>query len=117
LFLSGNDKANNQIFFSNDLTPYTMREFSNAIGEYFGHHIVTIPDFIVYPAAYLLGVLKVLGFNVPLYPFRLKNIKANYCYNIGNSITLGFFPKHSLNSGVKETLDWYVDHDAAFKVS
>lgn len=117
LFLTGNDEASNQIFFSNDLVPYTMREFSDAVGEYFGNRIATIPDFIVYPATYLLGTLRVLGLNVPLYPFRLKNIKANYCYNIGNSLKLGFFPRYGLQDGVKETLDWYVNHDAAFKLS
>lgn len=114
LFLASNEDANNQIFFSNDLVPYTMREFSDAAGDYFGYRIVTIPDLIIYPVAYLLGVLKAFGFNVPLYPFRLKNIKANYCYNIGNSLQLGFFPKYGLRDGIRETLDWYVAHDAAF---
>jgi nucleoside-diphosphate-sugar epimerase len=116
LFLSSRHEANGQVFFSNDLIPYTMRQFSDAIGEYFGYRIVTIPDFIVYPAAYLLGILKAFGINVPLYPFRLNNLKANYCYSIGNSIELGFFPKYSLREGVKESLDWYVNHDSAFEV-
>jgi len=117
LFLSGNDEANNQIFFSNDFVPYTMREFSDAIGEYFGYRIATISDIIVYPATYFLGILKALGFNVILYPFRLTNIKANYCYNIGNSIKLGYFPKYDLHDGVRDTLDWYVTYDTAFKMS
>ena len=116
LFLAANDEANNQIFFSSDLVPYTMRQFSDAIGGHFGYNIATISDLIVYPVTYLLGILKALGFDVPLYPFRLRNIKANYCYNTANSLKLGFIPTYGLHDGVKETLDWYVEHDPAFKV-
>ena len=115
LFLATAERADGRIFFSNDFHPYTMREFSDAIAEHFVFSLSTVPDLVAYPAAYLMGVLKWLGFSMPLYPFRLKNIKANYCYDISDSIQLGYFPKYGLKDGIKETLDWYLQNDKAFQ--
>jgi GlcNAc-P-P-Und epimerase len=114
LFLACHEKTSGQIYFSNDFHPYTMREFSDTAAMYFGYQPKTIPDIIVYPAAYGLGILKYFGLNVPLYPFRLRNIKASYCYDLSNSIQLGFFPKYGLEDGIRETLDWYTQNDKDF---
>lgn len=114
VFLAGNERARNQIFFGNDLHPYTMRELSDAVAGYFGYKISTIPDWIVWPGAYGLGLLKLFGIPVPLYPFRLRNIQANYCYDMGKTLRLGFLPNYELDQGIKETLDWYVKNDPNF---
>ena len=115
LFLATAERADGRIFFSNDFHPYTMREFSDAIAEHFVFSLSTVPDLVAYPAAYLMGVLKWLGCSMPLYPFRLKNIKANYCYDISDLFQLGYFPKYGLKDGIKETLDWYLQNDKAFQ--
>ena len=117
LLLALEARAAGQVFYANDLHPYTMREFADAAAEYWGHSIRTLPDVAVYPAAYLMGALKLLGLPMPLYPFRLKNIKANYCYDIGNSIELGYVPRYGLRDGVKTTLDWYCRNDRSFQAS
>lgn len=109
-----NSKTEEKIFFGNELYPYTMREFSNSVANYFGIIIPTLPYSLVYICAYLLGILKIIGINVPLYPFRLKNITSNYCYDIGNSLMLGFYPKYSLEEGISETLNWYMDNDQEY---
>lgn len=114
LFLAAHELSQNKIFFGNDFHPYTMREFSEAAADYLGVKILTLPDILVYPAAYGLGVLKLLGIRVPLYPFRLRNIKASYCYDIGNSVQLGYYPPFDLKDGIEETLKWYLNHDADF---
>ena len=107
LLLSGSEEASGGIFFGNDFHPYTMREFADAIAGFYRKNLLTVPNVIAYPAAYLLGLLKLFGLNVPLYPFRLRNIKANSCYDIHNSVRLGYNPRHDLHSGVFETLEWY----------
>jgi nucleoside-diphosphate-sugar epimerase len=92
-----------------------MREFTGAVADYFKYEVPTIPDFIAFIGAYMLGVLKIIGINVPLYPFRLRNIKANYCYDIGKLLKLGYFPAYNLQEGMKETLNWYMNNDSAFQ--
>lgn len=116
LLLGQSEKANKGIFYGNDFHPYTMREISDETASYFKIKLLTVPDFIVWLAAYSLGVLKMIGVNVPLYPFRLKNIKANYCYDISNSVALGYLPKYNLSEGLKRTLDWYLENDKEFRV-
>jgi GlcNAc-P-P-Und epimerase len=113
LFLAS-QQTDEKVFFGNDLYPYTMREFSTAVGKYYGGEIISLPKWIVYLAAYGLGLFKMIGMNVPLYPFRLHNIMASYCYDIGNSVKLGFFPKYSLEQGIRETLMWYDENDPDF---
>lgn len=99
--------AKNQTYFGNDFHPYTMREIVNTVGDYYGYKVKTVPNLIITPIAYLLGIPKALGVNVPIYPFRLKNIKSNYCYDIQNAVEIGYIPKYDLATGIKETLDWY----------
>lgn len=108
-------ETNETTFFGNDIYPYTMREFCDEIGKFYNFKIPTIPYFITFLAAYCLGFFKILGINVPLYPFRLRNILANYCYDIGNSLKLGFFPKYDMRKSINETLEWYEKNDPAFK--
>lgn len=107
LVLSTSEEAKGEIFFGNDFHPYTMREFAETAARYYGRKLWTVPDMIAFPAAYFLGIFKLLGLNVPFYPFRLRNIKANYCYDIQDSVRLGYLPKYDLQSGIYETLDWY----------
>lgn len=114
LFLSTHAKAIGEIFFTSDLYPYTMKQFSDEAALYWGTHLHSMPDFLVYPAAYALGILKLIGFQVPLYPFRLKNIKAYYCYSLQKSLELGYLPKFGLQQGMRETLDWYTKNDESF---
>lgn len=107
ILTSTHKAAENETFFGNDLYPYTMKEIVNAAGEYYGISIKTIPNIVITSVAYLLAVPKTLGINVPIYPFRLRNIKATYCYDVGKSLRLGYNPKFDLKDGIKETLDWY----------
>jgi nucleoside-diphosphate-sugar epimerase len=107
LLVAVHDKAINQIFFGNDLRPYKMKEIVNEVASYYKIKIATIPDFIITPVAYIFGFLKLFGLKVPIYPFRLKNIKMTYCYSIQKSLELGYSPAYGLEQGIKETLDWY----------
>jgi nucleoside-diphosphate-sugar epimerase len=117
LLLANNPSAIGQIYFGNDFHPYTMRQFSDATAQYFRRKLMTIPDPIAFISAYAMGFLKLFGILVPLYPFRLHNIKANYCYDISNSIRLGFFPPYTLEQGIRETLAWYTANDKDFQNS
>jgi nucleoside-diphosphate-sugar epimerase len=107
ILASLNEKAVNETYFGNDFHPYTMREIVDVVAAYYAKKIFTLPSVLVTIVAYLLGIFKIFGFNVPLYPFRLKNIKSNYCYNIQRSIDIGYFPKYNLQTGINESLDWY----------
>lgn len=99
--------AENQTYFCNDFHPYTMREVVDAVAAYYNITVRTLPIVVITPLAYVLGLLKLLGTSVPLYPFRLRNIRANYCYDIQKSVRLGYDPKYGLVDGLEETLDWY----------
>jgi len=101
------DKAKNEIYFGNDFHPYTMREIVDTIATYYGISVSTVPNWVITPVAYGFGLLKLLGLNVPIYPFRLKNIKANYCYDMQKSIRIGYEPQYDLTQGINETLNWY----------
>jgi nucleoside-diphosphate-sugar epimerase len=107
ILLSLNESANNQLFFGNDFHPYTMREIVDAAANYYNVKIYAVPSPLMTMVAYAFGVFKLFGINVPIYPSRLKNIKANYCYDIHKSIRLGYDPKFDLREGVVKTLDWY----------
>ena len=100
-------EAENETYFGNDFHPYTMREIVDTVARYYKVAIPTVPNFAITAVAYALGLLKAAGLNVPIYPFRLKNIKANYCYDIEKSIKIGYKPQYDLTRGVQETLDWY----------
>lgn len=115
LFLACDPSAIGQVFFGNDFHPYTMRQFSDTVAQYFKRNLFTIPDLIAFIGAYGLGFLKLFGIPVPLYPFRLQNIKANYCYDISSSVRLGFFPPYTLEQGIQETLEWYTANDKDFQ--
>lgn len=97
LFATSKKVPNKLIVFGNDFHPYTMREFSDEIAKHFGIKIRTIPYILAFLGAFSLGVLKLFGFKVPLYPFRLKNIMTSYCYDISNVVNLGFFNLRSFN--------------------
>jgi len=107
LILGVSKGADKGVFYGNDFHPYTMREFSDTVAKYYGVNLITLPYILVLFGAYFLGFFKYFGFNVPLYPFRLRNLVMNYCYDIKNSVELGYLPKYDLADGVKETLDWY----------
>lgn len=112
LLLSVQESANNQIFFGNDFHPYTMREIVEEAARYYKVRVYTIPAFPTTAAAYVLGLFKLLGFDVPLYPSRLRNITANYCYDIQKSVRSGYDPRIGLAEGIRRTLDWYEQRDS-----
>lgn len=107
ILVSISKQAKNETYFGNDLYPYTMREIVDCISAYYDLKTPTVPNFIITPLAYALGVFKLAGLNVPIYPFRLKNIKMNYCYDVSKSLEIGYKPEYGLSEGIKETLDWY----------
>jgi nucleoside-diphosphate-sugar epimerase len=115
LFLALHPKAENRVYFGNDLYPYTMRQFSDMVAAFWKKKLISFPDIIIYPLAYFLGLIKLFGVPVPLYPFRLNNIKSTYCYSIKNSLDLGYIPQFTLSDGVVETLKWYDENDISFK--
>lgn len=100
-------KSENQTYFGNDFHPYTMHEIVDEVGRYHNLSIRTVPTWFITAVAYALAIPKALGLPVPIYPFRLKNIRANYCYDVRKSIDVGYNPKYDLQNGIKETLDWY----------
>lgn len=97
-------EAENQTYFSNDFHPYTMREIVDTVADYYKIRIPTLPDFVITPVAYAFGALKLLGLKVPIYPFRLRNIKASYCYDIQKSIALGYNSEYDLKRGSRKRL-------------
>jgi nucleoside-diphosphate-sugar epimerase len=99
--------AADETFFANDFHPYTMREIVNTVGDYYGLRIPTVPSALVTAAAYACVLPRAAGVKVPIYPFRLRNIKASYCYDIEKSVRMGYEPEYDLKRGVGETLDWY----------
>jgi nucleoside-diphosphate-sugar epimerase len=101
------DQAVDQVFFGNDFNPYTMRQIVDTVGRYYGISVPTVPSSLITGIAYTLGLAKALGADVPIYPFRLRNIKANYCYDIQKSLRIGYDPGYGLSQGIQETLDWY----------
>ncbi len=103
-------QARNETYFGNDFHPYTMREIVDTVATYYKVKVPTIPSPIITLAAYAMGLFKLLGANVPLYPFRLRNIKASYCYDIQKSVLAGYNPRYDLAEGVRETLDWYEEN-------
>jgi nucleoside-diphosphate-sugar epimerase len=107
LLASVSPAAEDQTYFGNDFHPYTMREIVDTVGDYYGIRVPTAPSAAVTALAYALALPKRWGLNVPIYPFRLHNIRANYCYDVGKSIAMGFRPRYDLADGVRETLDWY----------
>lgn len=107
LLLANHPGARNETFFGNDFHPYTMREIVQTVSEFYEVKIRSVPVWLLTMAAYFLGIFKLLGMNVPLYPFRLRNIRMTYCYDISKSVRLGYLPTHDLRSGISETLTWY----------
>jgi nucleoside-diphosphate-sugar epimerase len=110
ILVSSSPDAQDQTYFGNDLHPYTMREIVDRVAAYYGIAVPTVPSSLVTALAYALAVPKRLGVNVPLYPFRLRNIKARYCYDVGKSVGIGYRPQYDLDRGLRETLDWYERH-------
>lgn len=104
-----------QVFYGADFHPYTMRQFTDEVAKYFNYQVKTVPEWLMWLVAYIFGIGKILGINVPIYPFRLKNLLSNYCYDIQNAIRLGYDPKYDLKMGVTQTLDWYCKNDPDFK--
>lgn len=107
ILASMSPEAENEIFFANDFHPYTMREIVDAVAGHYRITIPTIPSSLVTVLAYALALPKRAGINVPLYPFRLANIKATYCYDIHKSVGIGYDPQYGLAQGIAETLAWY----------
>jgi nucleoside-diphosphate-sugar epimerase len=107
MLLAIQKNAENEVFFANDLHPYTMRNIAEEVASFYKVRIKTIPDYVITPIAYFFGFFKILGFQVPIYPFRLRNLKMNYCYNIEKSLKAGYKPAYDLKAGIKETLEWY----------
>ena len=107
LLLSVLKEAENETYFGNDFHPYTMREFAETAAGFYKKRIRTIPVSVAVLAAYALGFLKLIGMDVPLYPVRLRNMRANYCYDVQKAVRLGYLPRYDLRTGVYETLEWY----------
>lgn len=107
ILLSINPEAKNQIYFGTDIHPYTMKEIATRVSDYYGIKTKTIPEPVLTIVAYILEPFRRLGLKVPIYPFRLKNIKANYCYDMQKSISVGYKQRYNLADGLKESLDWY----------
>lgn len=108
-------QAIGQVFYGTDFHPYTMRQFTDEVAKYFNYQVKTLPEWLMWLVAYIFGTANLLGINVPIYPFRLKNLLSNYCYSIQNAVRLGYDPQFDLKSGVKQTLEWYIKNDSDFK--
>lgn len=100
-------RAANETYFGNDFHPYTMREIVDAVADWYGIRVPTAPSSAITALAYACAVPKQMGLNVPIYPARMRNMKATYCYDIQKSVELGYRPQYDLVRGVHETLRWY----------
>lgn len=110
LLLGRHPDAVGEVFFGNDLYPYTMHEVAETAARHYGVRVRRAPVSLLVVAAYLLGAVKVMGVDVPLYPFRLRNMRMTYCYTMAKSVRLGYLPRYDLASGIRETLEWYDAH-------
>jgi GlcNAc-P-P-Und epimerase len=115
LLLANHPDAANEVFFGGELYPYTMHQFAETAAKFFGTRIRTVPLPVALAAAYGLGVFKQAGLKVPLYPYRLRTIRTNYCVDIRKSLGCGYMPRISLENGMTKTLNWYVQNDQAFR--
>lgn len=115
LIVGSKDDSAGNIYYGTDFHPYTMREIVETCSDHFKNNIITVPEWVIWIAAYFFGLLRYFGFNTPIYPFRLKNILCNYCYDIQNLVKLGYDPMFDLRGGIRETLDWYKKFDKDFK--
>lgn len=111
LVLSVHPDAAENTYFGTDFHPYTMREIVDEVAAHYGVRISQAPVWLVTLVAYILGAFKTLGLNVPLYPFRLRNMRMSYCYDVQPSVRLGYDPRYGLSEGIRETLAWYDAHD------
>lgn len=114
LIAASSTRSVGHTYYGTDFHPYTMREFANEAAKNLGVHIHTIPEFIAWIIAYGLLPFKMLGLPVPLYPFRLKNILSNYCYDIQNATEIGYAPTWNLHDGMKKSILWYLNRDSTF---
>lgn len=110
LLLSTHPQAAGETFFGNDREAYPMRRIVDLAAAHYGVRIRTAPVWLLVLAAYGLGIFKVLGFNVPLYPFRLRNMRMTYRYDVSKSLRLGYEPTYGLEDGLENTLSWYDAH-------
>jgi nucleoside-diphosphate-sugar epimerase len=106
-------RAENEIYFGSDLHPYTMREIVDTVAGHYGVRIRTLPTLALIAAAYGFGLLRLLGLSVPIYPARLRNMRANYCFSMQKAVELGHVQRQDLAGGIAETLDWYDARDRA----
>ena len=72
-----------------------------------------IPFKLVYYAGLLCEVtLKPLGIPPPLYRRRVGFFKMNKVFDISKARdVLGFAPDTNLNTGIRKTVDWYLEND------
>jgi 2-alkyl-3-oxoalkanoate reductase len=64
----------------------------------------TIPRSLVLLASYPIGILKKMGFDVPIYPFRVKTMTSTYFYDISKARReLGYKPTVTFSKGTKMT--------------
>jgi nucleoside-diphosphate-sugar epimerase len=112
LLLGCHDGAAGEVFFANDFHPYPMRQVVDVAAAHYGVRIRTAPVWLLVLAAYTLGLFKAAGAPVPLYPFRLRNMRMTYCYDIRKSVRLGYDPRFGLEDGIGRTVRWYDAHPA-----
>lgn len=110
VLLATHPDAVDETFFGNDRHPYPMRRIVDLAAAHYGVRIRTAPVWLLVVVAYGLGIFKALGLNVPLYPFRLRNMRMTYCYDVSKSLRLGYDPKYGLEDGIEATLSWYDEH-------
>lgn len=110
VLLSVHPSAAGEVFFGNDRHPYQMREVVDTAAAFYGRRVRSAPAWIFVLLAYALAPLKSLGLRVPLYPFRLRNIRMTYTYDVSKSLRLGYDPQLGLADGIALTLSWYDAH-------
>jgi len=108
-------EAIGQTYFISDFYPYTLRELSSTIAQYFGRKLP--PFYLPVPLAYLASLSlelggKLFGFKPPLFRARLKTMTSSYTYDVSKVVKeLGFFPTVDLKEGMQRTIAWYKKHN------
>jgi nucleoside-diphosphate-sugar epimerase len=104
-------RAEGQIYFISDSSPYTINEIAKTIAEEQGKPTPSshIPLWAAAPLSMGLGVLSNLfGFNSPLTRNTVKELKNSWFVDITKAQKdLGYQPHVEFRDGVRKTVEWF----------
>lgn len=95
-------------------TPTTLKALTDTIAKTLHKSLPSwyLPRWLALGVSYLTeAVGKILGVSLPLYPYRVRTMTAEYWYSIAKAKKeLGYQPIVSLAQGIAKTTAWYREH-------